>query len=253
MLREAEVLQRYALGAEDGEIGKIEDVYFDDRAWTVRYLVAGTGNWLSERLVLISPHAVAAVDGKHWRVATKLMRKQIGDSPVADSDKPVSRQFETVYRKYYGWPDWGTLYQLAAYETPSLPMGAPVEDEESSWDPHLRSISEVKGYKVDAVDGEIGHIADFLLDDEEWTIRYMVVDTRDLWPGKHVLMSPEWIERVSWEDGKVYVDLSREAIKNAPVYAPGASVSRDYEAELCRHYGREGYWSRAGCALGPGG
>ncbi len=104
MLRKAEALYKYTLGAVDGEIGKVKDFYFDDRTWTVRYLVADTGSWLEERLVLISPYALVSVDEEREIITTNLTRKQIENSPPADSDKPVSRQFEALYYEYYGWP-----------------------------------------------------------------------------------------------------------------------------------------------------
>ena len=249
MLRTAEALHKYTLGASDGEIGKVKDFYFDDRYWTVRYLVADTGNWLEERLVLISPYALVCVDDETELIPTNLTRKQIEDSPPADSDRPVSRQFEVGYYEYYGWPAyWSGLHPWGAYPYPVPHPENAKEGEEASWDSHLRSAREVEGYGVEAADGEIGHIADFIIDDKDWAIRYLVVDTRNWWPGKHVLMSPEWIERVSWDDQKVHVDLARNTIKDAPEYTPDSVISREYETELGRHYNREGYWAQGGSA-----
>jgi len=251
MLRKDEALHRFTLGALDGEIGKVKDFYFDDQSWTVRYLVADTGNWLEERLVLVSPYALVSVDEEAEIIATNLTRKQIEDSPPADSDKPVSRQFEESYYEYYGWPAyWSGLYPVAAYPFPVPIDEKAKEAKEASWDSRLRSVREVEGYRVGATDGEIGHITDFIVDDKDWVIRYLVVDTRNWWPGKHVLMAPQWIERVSWDDRTVYVDLTRDTIKDAPEYPQDSVISREYETELCRHYNREGYWTQKGCAAG---
>lgn len=248
MLRAAEALHKYTLGAQDGDIGKVKDFYFDDQSWTVRYLVADTGNWLQERLVLVSPYALVSVDEEREIIATNLTRKQIEDSPRVDSDKPVSRQFEIIYYKHYGWPVyWNGPYPWGTYPYPVPHRERAKEGEEASWDSHLRSVPEVEGYQVGAAGGVIGHIADFLLDDKNWAIRYLVVDTRNWWPGKHVLMSPEWVERVSWDDREVYADLAREAIKDASEYTPNSVISREYEMELYRHYNREGYWTRGDC------
>jgi hypothetical protein len=109
---------------------------------------------------------------------------------------------------------------------------------------HLRSTQEVTNYYIEANDGDIGHVHDFLVDDENWTIRYVVVDTRNWWPGKKVLVSPEWIRSVSWTDSRVYVDLLRDTIKNGPEYDPSAPLSREYENRLYNHYGRSQYWNR---------
>ena len=109
-------------------------------------------------------------------------------------------------------------------------------------DSHLRSTKAVTGYHIEALDGELGHVDGFIVDDESWAIRYMEVATRNWWPGKKVLVSPAWIERVSWEDSKVYAGLTREAIKNAPEFVDFTPITRDYENRLYSHYGRPPYW-----------
>ena len=258
MLRKSQELLKYTLRATDGEIGKIADFYFDDRHWTIRYLVANTGNWLTERLVLMSPYALTSVDEERRTIAVSLTREQIEKSPLAESDKPVSRQFEASYHEYYNWPAyWFGPYAWGEYAYPApIPPPTPTEalaeevqgNEEISWDSHLRNVQDVEGYGVAARDGEIGHVADFLIEDKTWAIRYLVVDTRNWWPGKHVLVSPQWIERVSWIERAVHVDLGRDTIKDAPEYRRDSPITRDYEIELCRHYGREGYWTHESCS-----
>ena len=119
-----------------------------------------------------------------------------------------------------------------------------VENSDREENVHLRSTQEVTNYYIEANDGDIGHVDDFLVDDENWTIRYVVVDTRNWWPGKKVLISPEWIRSVSWTDSRVFVDLSRDSIKNGPEYDPSAPLSREYENRLYNHYGRSQYWNR---------
>ena len=109
-------------------------------------------------------------------------------------------------------------------------------------DPHLRSTEHVTGHRIQALDGEIGHVEDFIIDDETWAIRYLVIDTKNWWAGKRVLISPQWIERVSWGEMKVFVNLSREIIKHAPEYTKDALLTRDYEISLHGHYNRQGYW-----------
>jgi hypothetical protein len=114
--------------------------------------------------------------------------------------------------------------------------------KEKAWDPHLRSTHDVSGHHIQATDGEIGHVEDFIIDDEVWAIRYLVIDTENWWPGKQVLVSPRWIERVSWGESKVFVNLSREIIKRSPEYTEEFLLNREYEARLHRHYDRRGYW-----------
>jgi len=245
MLNTAKTLTGYKLDSLDGEIGKVKEFYFDDRHWAIRYLVANTGNWLTGRHVLISPHALVAAIKEEKHIAIDLTRKQIEESPSLNSDKPVSRQFEEAYYGYYGWPMyWSGPNMWGAY--PYIVRDREKRKEpnqgEKSWDAHLRSTDAVRGYHIQATDGEIGHVEDFIIDDETWAIRYLVIDTRNWWPGKKVLVSPHWIERVSWNESKVFVKLTRESIKQSPEYTEASLITRDYETGLFGHYQLEGYW-----------
>jgi hypothetical protein len=109
-------------------------------------------------------------------------------------------------------------------------------------DPHLRSSREVTGYHIQATDGDIGHVEDLLVDDQSWKIRYMIVDTTNWWPGKKVLVAPDWISEVNWAESKVHVQLGREKIRTSPEYDPSRPVERSYEARLYGHYARPRYW-----------
>jgi hypothetical protein len=245
MLLKAKALKGYALHCLDGEIGKVREFYFDDQHWAVRYLVVDTGNWLADRQVLVSPHALRAVKKVDQTIAVSLTKKQIMDSPSLDSDKPVSRQFEEAYYSHFQWPAywsgphmWGNYPNIVRdLENWKVPTQA-----EKSWNPHLRSSHAVSGYHIQATDGEIGHVDDFIIDDETWAIRYLVIDTQNWLPGKKVLLSPRWIERVDWGDSKVFINLSREVIKQSPEYTEKTLLTREYENQLHQHYSREGYW-----------
>ena len=109
-------------------------------------------------------------------------------------------------------------------------------------DAHLRSDEEVRGYHVQGSDEAIGHIEDFIVDDETWQVRYLVVNTRNWWFGKHVLVAPQWASRISWEENKVYIDLSRQTIKDSPEWNPSSAINREYDRRLHDHYGRSAYW-----------
>jgi hypothetical protein len=114
--------------------------------------------------------------------------------------------------------------------------------EDESWDPHLRSTKDVSGHHIQAQDGEIGHVEDFIIDDETWAIRYLVIDTKNWWGGKKVLISPQWIDRISWDESKVFVNLSKERIKQSPEYSDDLLITRAYEDQLHKHYDQKGYW-----------
>jgi sporulation protein YlmC with PRC-barrel domain len=252
MLLNLSELKGFTLKAKDGEIGEVQDFYFDDEDWAIRYLVVDTGNWLLGRKVLISPISLGKADRGNQRLEVDLAVKQIEDSPGWETSKPVSRQYETSYHDYYGYPYYWTgpyLWGMEAY--PGLlatrpPIPPEVEEvkrrEQEAADPHMHSANEVLGYYLEATDGDIGHVQEFIVDDENWAIRYMVVDTSNWWIGKKVVVSPQWIERVSWNDSRVYVNMSRDDIKNSPEYDREHPMSRDYETTLYQHYDRQPYW-----------
>lgn len=241
MLNKAKALNGYKLHSLDGEIGKVKEFYFDDHHWTIRYLIADTGNWLMGRQVLISPYALLTVNKKEQYITIDLTKKQIEDSPSLDSDKPVSRQFEQAYYGHHGWPTyWGGSNVWGIYSYPSKKREA--TPGKKKWDHHLRSTHDVTGYNIQATDGEIGHVDDFIIDDETWAIRYLIIDTQNWWPGKKILLAPQWIKRVSWNESKVFVSLLREDIKQSPEYTEESLLARDYEIGLHRHYNRLGYW-----------
>ena len=247
MLYRTKELKGYVLHSLDGEIGNVKTFYFDDHHWVVRYMVVDTGNWLKERKVLISPYALTAISYEKRFIQVGLTKAQIEGSPSLDTDKPVSLQFEESFYLYYGWPAyWGGEYMWGAY--PNLVRGSSDTLMKNLggkvWDPHLRNTKEVNGYSILAPDGDVGYVEDFLLDEDTWAIRYMIVQTREWWPGKKVLVAPPWIERVSWDESLVYINLTREAIRNAPAYEEADDLTRAYENNLHHHYNRDGYWEK---------
>jgi hypothetical protein len=246
MLYPAKTLKGYALHSRDGVIGSAREFYFDDNFWTVRYLVADTGGWLTGRKVLLSPFSLLSVDSMKKEIQVGLTKKQIEGSPGLDSDKPVSRQFEDRYLAYYGWPPyWGGPFSWGP--SPFVIRGTDrFEDFKTRgkpWDSHLRSTHAVSGYSVDASDGNVGHIEDFIIDDQTWAIRYLVVNTRNWLAGRNVLVPPQWIEAINWEESKIVVNLTREAVKSSPELTDELLLSRDSEIGMHGHYSREGYWA----------
>jgi len=257
MLRNLKMLLGAKVVARDGEVGTVQQIYFDDDAWGIRYLVVETGNWLNGRQVLISPYAVQHTDPGTTDVHVKLSRQQVRDSPDIDTDKPVSRQSETKYLRYYGYPTyWGgpNIWGLGAYpafddsdRASALPY--PDETETVKTDPtvvdiHLRSSAAVTGYHIEAVNGMIGHVSGYIFDDESWVIRYLIVDTRNWLPGaREILLATQWIYKIDWLDSIVSTMLTRDAIKNSPSYDEALVVDRNYEAMLHGFHAREGYWA----------
>lgn len=258
MLRTVESIDGYTIQATDGEIGSVKEVYFDDERWGIRYLVVETGSWLSSRQVLISPYSIKNVDNTDQAIEVSLTREQVKNSPSIDTHQPISRQLEGAYSQYYGYGNyWTGPYLWGVAGMPEYPMpdssGIPPFAErpedvaqripEQSQDTHLRSSNKVSGYHILGADEEIGHVKDFIFDDTDWAIRYLLVDTRNWWPGgKKILLGTQWIARIDWTDSTVQSTLTREQIMNSPEYDESLPLDRDYETRLHDFYNKPGYW-----------
>jgi uncharacterized protein YrrD len=245
MLRSVKSLIGYKIGATDEAIGKVDNFLFYDSSWIIRYLVVDTGNWLAGRKVLISPVSIEQPVTEVEMLPVSLTKEQVKNSPDIDMDKPISRQAEQELYKYYDWtPYWTGGAGLAApvVEPSSKEKEHAAVAAKEKVDPLLRSTKEVIGYHIHATDGDIGHIEDFILEDESWIIRYLVVDTRNWLPGRSVLISPQWIEKISWSESKVWIDLPKDQIKSSPKYDPSAPINQEYETRLYDFYGRPKYW-----------
>ena len=251
MLRSLNDLERYKVQATDGDIGHAVDFLFDDERWGVRYLVVETKGFLDGREVLISPISIADAQWTMKVIHLALTKDKVKNSPGIEVDKPVSRQQEEIQNKYYGYPAYwgytGGLWGMGPYpgllRTENWKDTLPKESTRVSGDVHLRSAKEVRGYHLAGSDGAIGHIADCIVDDEDWAVRYLVVDTGNWWVGKTVVIAPQWANQINWNQRTVEVGLSREAVKNSPVWDGPGAANREYEQLLYAHYGRPSYWA----------
>jgi sporulation protein YlmC with PRC-barrel domain len=235
----------YQLRATDGEVGTVKDLYFDDEHWTIRYLVVDTGNWLNSREVLISPMAVTGVSWNDEHINVSLSKAQVEQSPSVDLHKPVSRQYETRYYAHFGYaPYWTAAPPPGMYDEGLPPRTPGVEPETEvggqpfdgqDVDSHLHSARDVTGYHILATDGEIGHVDDFIVDDESWVIRFIEVDTSNWIGGESVLVPRDALRSASWPDEKLSVALTRAQVEASP-RADEADFSADYERRLDTHY-----------------
>jgi len=243
MQRSVNNLVGYTISAKDGELGKVDEFYFDDITWTIRYLVVKTGNWFSERKVLIPHAALGITDWSSRTFHVNLTIEQVRNSPDIETEETVSRQHEIELLSHYELPVyWGDGFYAG-------PIGmvpfAPIIDKKTLKngndfaqqhyvDPHLRSTKKVKDYYIHANDGEIGHVEDYIVDDEKWNLCFLIVDTHNWYwlPGRKVLIQPYWIHHIDCDESRVYVNLSQESINNSPVFDPSQPTGKDYEREL---------------------
>ena len=252
MLWSLNQLRSYRIRATDDTLGSVEDAFFDDLAWKMRYLVVDTA-WLFGRRVLLSAAVLGHPDAAAREFPVALDQEHVRNSPDIDAAQPVSRQQEIDLHGYYGWtPYWGAAAAWIPVPDVAAPAAAgegdavapaTAPDESERRDPHLRSGRELIGYAIRATDDSIGQVDDILLEEDGWIVRYLVVDTGTWLPGRKVVLSPNWVNEISWADRSVLVNVTRSEIESSPAYNPGAELGREYEDELHRHYGRKGYWS----------
>jgi PRC-barrel domain len=226
MLWDISTIRNYEIEAADGGIGTLSDLLCDDATWAIRWLTVDTGNFLGGRKVLLPPTAVKSLDRALGKVFVKLTRTEIENSPPVASDQPVSRQMEARMYVHYGWdPYWDN--SLHGTGDHNLDNG----------DSHLRSLDVMRGYQIHATDGMIGQATDFLLNDEDWSIRYIVVDTGNWWPGRKVLIAPRSVSSIAWADREIRLSVSQDKVKSAPAYSPEMTVDGKYEEKFLTYYG----------------
>lgn len=259
MLHSLRGLQGYWLGAVDGRMGQVKDCYFDDQAWTVRYIVVDTGpRWsaghgLPGRDVLISPVALKFIEWEAGILHTDLTKDQISNAPSVGADEPVTRQHEADLAQYFSWPVyWQSADQEDASTAYLAASGTPEQQQHMSRlalsnpprrDPHLHSMHTVVGYTLLAEDEKAALLDDFFIDESGWLVRYLVADVGSWWEGEKVLIVPQWLDEIDWPNRQVRFAASREKIRNAPRFDPSQPISRDYETDLYAYYGQPGYWT----------
>ncbi len=215
----------YKILASDGEIGHVDDMYFDTQDWVLRYLVVDTGPWILGRKVALSRSALSLMDAQSEKISVNLTRDQVKDSPAMDFAQPITREQEVNLYGYYGWPVyWPIPFAGPSVAAPIVPAVVtkqePVEPDQSETS-YLHRFNTVKGYQVHARDGDLGHIKDFVIEDENWEIGYFIVDTGGWFQkGNHVMLAPHWITHIDSDESKVFVDLSKDTIRSSPEFEP---------------------------------
>jgi hypothetical protein len=241
MLWSLERLRDYTLRATDGEVGSVRDVLVDEVGWRVRYLVVATGSWLFGRRVVLGTEVLAAPTGDARTIPVALTRDRIEAAPAADDAPSFGRRFEERLRGHYGWPAyWGAGMADVVAVPAALPDAVTAADEAADG-PALHSVRDVEGFAIAARDGEIGTVADALIDDG-WRLRYWIVDTGKWLPGRRVALAADWIRGVDWIGRALDVDVERAKVEGSPGVLVDEGLTRADEAAIHDWYGRAPYW-----------
>lgn len=246
MKRSLKELKGYSIQAIDGDKGKVKDFLFDDETWIIRYLEADLGNFFKEKRVLIPKNHLGEPQWEDKHFPVELTVKRIENSPDLAHDLPVSRKYEEALFDHYEltpyWP--ASMAAYAGRESmfyPGQVIAPPnkvVKEEEI--ETNLRSFSEIRGYYIKATDDSFGHIEDLIIDDSDWQILYVIIDTKNIVPwSKQVMLPIELINEISFLDKDAKINLPKETIKNAPEYNPATAINAEYEKVLYDFYGRK--------------
>ena len=246
----ATAIKGFLILGSDGSLGTATDLLFEDRLWAIRWLAVDTGHWLSGRKVLLPASVLDKPNPSLRELSVHLTKRQIEQSPDIDAHRPVSRQIEIdLHRLYALDPYWtGGIHPLS--NAMALPFAMPLAPDERDFndapvitrdaqaadDPHLRSVHALSGYRIHASDGQIGHIQDVVFDDGDWTIRHLEVDTRNWWPGRHVLIEPKLVTHIDAEARSVLLSVTRETVRESPPYDPATTVNGAYAEKIHAYY-----------------
>jgi uncharacterized protein YrrD len=251
MLWNASFLRGFAIEATDGQIGTVGDLLFDDHSWVLRWLVVKSGSWLSSREVLLPLSALGKPEAGTRAFSVHLTRQQVSDSPKIETDLPVSRHQEAHVYNHYDWNPYWTSGFAPVSNAIATPLRLPfargdvppryqdngtdaVQDE---GDPNLRSIAAVTGYHIVATDGDIGHVEDFLIDDESWHLSFMTVDTKNWLPGARVLLPVQMIREIDWFNKQLHVNADRQKVKGSPLYDPQMTSDGPFNDRSHQYFG----------------
>ena len=232
MLRSLKDLETYSIHALDGDLGKLDQLFFDDDHWLVRYLVVKTGRFFHRAKILISTHGLKKIDWPSHRFEVSLTRDQIERSPEIEIDQPPPRLKEIEYFNYYRWPYYWTnsgIWGVAPIEV--------IPSELNKADPHLRSTQSALECKVQTGGTALlGRVVDLLIDDDRWTVKYLVIDTGTFRDSKMLLIPTDQVTEIDWASRSISLDLSLDFFAGSPVYYPMAPHSRDFEQRMRDYY-----------------
>jgi hypothetical protein len=210
------------LTATDGRVGRVRDVLFDDRTWSVEYLVVHTGRWLSGHTVLLVPSALATIDAQRHAVRARLTRDEVDAAPPMDAHPSVSRMHEARLSEYlaFPWPAyWAGPDQRGEVPAPAIAwarrLARVLPRRPARVEGHIRSLRAITGYAIEATDGRTGRVVDLLAGDDPWTIDALAVDVRRWWPGPRVRVAISHVTGIDWVGRSVHVDLTRAKLFEA--------------------------------------
>lgn len=218
MLRSMRELFGYSVAATDGPIGKVDDFLFDEHTRDIRYLVVDTGGWLNRRPVLVAPVAFGHARWPARDFPVRITREQVRGSPPLVLDAPLPRQGEAELHAHYEW----VPYWLAHGH------GVPTGHAAETTAPLCRA-RRLVDFHIAGTDDEAGHLVDFILDDADWTVRFLVAETEGWWAPRTLMVDMAAFRGVDPVAERVSLTLTARAVYESPPYDPSGIAGRDHE------------------------
>jgi uncharacterized protein YrrD len=237
-------LKGYSVETADGMKGRIKDFLFDEDTWAVRYIDADFGGLFKDKRVLLPVEAVADRLWYSNKFPLNITKEKIENSPLPEDKPTVARAYEKKLIEYYGYPFYWSTGNIpptpAGSYFPVRPLNVPKERiEEKDMDTKLRSFKEVEGYHIRAIDDKLGHVEDIIIDDADWQLVYLIIDTSNWLPwSKKVMLAVNWLEEISYVSQEVKIDLNTDTIKSAPDFDTNQPIEMAYEKALSEYYQR---------------
>lgn len=237
-------LKGYSVETADGMKGKIKDFLFDEDTWAVRYIDADFGNLFKDKRIILPVDVIIETSWKHHRFTLNISKEKIEKSPSPQDKPTVSREYEKQLVKYYGFPFYwstgGIVPAPPGSYYPVRPLNVPQNKiSEKDLNTKLRSFREVEGYQIRAIDDTLGHVEDIMIDDTDWQLVYLIIDTSNWLPwSKKVMLAINWLEEISYVKGEVKINLNTDTIKSAPDFDTNQPIEMAYERALSDYYQR---------------
>lgn len=224
MLHSLNELSNYHVTATDGDIGYCKDFLFNDEQWNLHYMLVDTHRWLpGGQKVLLSTSVIDKIDPKNRIISIKIPRSDIENSPSLPTNEPISRAYEKTYQCYFDYayfkvgPNPLDSYFMGTHIERVKIVAAPTEPESEK--NHEHSVHSVEDYDMQTSDKRHGHIVDFIVNEQDWSVLYLAVDVKHwLLNSETVLLPPDKLDTVSWPEQKVFIHLPANDIEKLPVY-----------------------------------
>jgi hypothetical protein len=218
---------------EEGIVGKLEDLLFDDESWAVRYVVIEIGGWIYQHQVLLPPALIDVVDWPNRSIRTRLSYHELEEAPNVSEHRPISRNASS-HVQYPVGPS------ACTFSTLTIPIVVPVHDEPG--EAHLQSTQDVIGYVVESSDGEIGHLAEMILNAPtghkgSWTFDNLVVDRGFWFPNRKIVLAPQQVGKIHCDARAIRLAMTLEEVQASPAFQPHAAKNHRIERVFYDYYG----------------